>query len=81
MEIDPTYNIGNYYVTVTTYQHLLFESAEGVIPVFLGPCLIQSGKKYNSYYRLLESMVKANQNSRNISVFNTNTEKKVYQVF
>ena len=57
--IDPTYNIGSYYVTVTTYRHLLFETVEGANPVFLGPYLMHSGKEYNSYYRLPESMVKA----------------------
>ena len=30
LRIDPTYNIGNYYVKVTTYRHLLFETSEGV---------------------------------------------------
>ena len=79
--IDPTCNIGNYYVTVTPYRHLWFDTAEGVNSVFLGPCLIHSGKEYNSYYRLPESMVKANQNCRNILVFGTDTEKNVYQVF
>ena len=73
--IDPTYNIGNYYVTVTTYRHLLFNTAEGVNAAFLGPCLIDSGKEYNSYYRLEESMVKANQNCRTILVFGTDAEK------
>ena len=79
--IDPTYNIGSYYVTVTTYRHLLFETAEGVNPVFLGPYLMHSGKEYNSYYRLPESMVKANQNCRHILVFGTDAAKNVYQVF
>ena len=79
--IDPTYNIGNYYVTVTTYRHLLFETSEGVNPVLLGPCLIRSGREYNSYYKLPESLVKANQKCRNILVFGTDAEKNVYQVF
>ena len=79
--IDPTYNIGNYYVTVTTYRHLSFETSEGVNPVFLGPCLIHSVKEYNSYYRLPESMIKANQKCRNILVFDADAEKNVYQVF
>ena len=79
--IDITYSIGNYYVTVTTYWHLLFDTAEGVNPVLLGPCLIHSGKEYNSYYRLPGSMVKANQNCRNILEFGTVTEKKCVPSF
>ena len=79
--IDPTYNIGNYYVTVTTYRHLSFETSDGVNLVFLGPCLIHSGKEYNSYYRRPESLVEANQKCRNILVFGTDAEKNVYQVF
>ena len=50
-------------------------------PVFLGPCLIHSGQEYNSYYRLPESMIKANQKCRNILVFATDAEKNIYQVF
>ena len=73
--------MGNYYVIVTTYWHLLFDTAEGVNPISLGPCLIHSGKEYNSYYRLPESMFKANQNCQNILLFGTDAEENVYQVF
>ena len=74
---DSRYNTRNYCVTVTTYRHLLFDTVEGVNPVFLGLCLIHSGKEYNSHYRLPESQ----SNCRNILVFSTGAEKKVYQVF
>ena len=79
--IDPTYNIGEFYVTVTTYRHLMFKTMEGVNPVLLGPCLIHSSKEFSSYYKLPESLIKANPNCKKILVFGTDSEKNVYQVF
>ena len=79
--IDPTYNIGPFYVTVTTFRHLMFETNDGVHPVMLGPALIHSGKEYSSYFDLPNVMAKANKNLRNILVFGTDSEKNVYQTF
>ena len=47
---DTTYNLGDFYVTPTTYQHLLLESVRsGKHPVFTGPILIHQRKNYSAF--------------------------------
>ena len=79
--IDPTYNIGPFYVTVTTYRHLMFHTKYDVHPVMFGPTLIHSGKEYASYFDLPSGMAKANPNLKNILVFGTDSERNVYKTF
>ena len=39
--IDPTFNLGDFYVTITTYEHkMLVSKRTKKHPVFIGPCLI-----------------------------------------
>lgn len=39
--IDPTFNLGDFYVTVTTYENLMVISRKtGKHPVFVGPMLV-----------------------------------------
>ena len=44
--IDVTYNIGDFYVTTTTYEHLaLIDKATGNHPVFPGPMMVHTDEK------------------------------------
>ena len=48
--IDPTFNLGDFSVTVTTYRHLqLVERNTKKPPVFLGPMLVHQRKTTQSY--------------------------------
>ena len=48
--IDPTFNLGDFYVTVTTYQNLmLINRKSGTHPVFIGPMLVHQNRTYESY--------------------------------
>ena len=77
LDFDPTHNITSYYITISTYRHLMFRTKEGMDPVLMGPSLSHTGRTYNSYYKLPESMIKANKNLKNILVFGTYSEKKI----
>ena len=68
---DSTYNAGSYYVTISTYRHLMFRTKESIHPLFMGPSLIHTDRTYYSHYKLPESMIKANKNLKNILVFGT----------
>ena len=78
LDFDPAHNITSYYITIPTYRHLMFRTKEGMDPVLMGPSLSHTGRTYNSYYRLPESMIKANKNLKNILVFRTYSEKKLH---
>ena len=44
LSIDPTLNLGPFYVTPTTYHNLLVTTAHQNHPILLGPVLIHKGK-------------------------------------
>ena len=49
--VDPTFNICEYNVTITTYRHpLLLVKNQDIHPVMLGPILIHTSKSFESLY-------------------------------
>lgn len=42
--VDPTFNFGKFYVTVTTYKHLLLRTRHGKDHVWIGPVLVHHKK-------------------------------------
>ena len=55
---DPTFNLGEFSVTVTTYRHLqLLDRNTKKPPVFLGPMLIHQRKTTQLYHFLASSIV------------------------
>ena len=70
--VDPTYNIGPCFVTITTYRHLQFLTKENVHPVILGLSIIHTRKECQSYFSLPSKMLR---------VFGSDSEKNVYKPF
>ena len=79
--VDTTFNIGKYYLTVTTYRNLMLETPEGVEPVMIGPLLLHQRKTYESYFNLPSSMVQACPNIKNVRVFGTDGDANLYTCF
>jgi len=48
LSVDPTFNLGAFYVTPTTYHNLLVETTRGNNPILLGPILIHQTKTFSS---------------------------------
>ena len=49
--VDPTFNLGDLYVTPIVYEHQMVVSKEtGKHPIFIGPVLIHTDRKYTTYY-------------------------------
>ena len=44
LSIDPTFNLGDFFVTVTTYRHLLLRNSSGNHPVTMGPIFVHQQK-------------------------------------
>ena len=58
--IDPTFNICDSNITITTYKHpLLCRTGTNISPVLLGPILIHSNKSYDSFFDPNMSNLKA----------------------
>jgi hypothetical protein len=55
--VDTTFNIGQYYLTLTTYRHLMLLTRKGEEPVMIGPALLHQRKMYKSYFKLPAYMI------------------------
>ncbi|XP_057311379.1 uncharacterized protein LOC130649165 [Hydractinia symbiolongicarpus] len=77
---DPTFNICDFNVTVTTYKHpLLVKNGTEEHPVMLGPTLIHSHKTFDSYYTLPSNLVRLKPSLAHLKAFGTDGEKNVYE--
>jgi hypothetical protein len=72
--VDPTFNLGDFMVTVTTYRHLMLETNTGAHPVMIGPCLIHQQKLFPSYYQLPSCMVKQKKELSSVLAFGSDSE-------
>ena len=80
--IDPTFNLGEFSVTVTTYRHLqLLDRHTKKPPVFLGPMLIHQRKTAQSYHFLASSMVGLHPEVASIQAIGTDGEKQLGEGF
>ena len=79
--VDPTYNLGPCYATLTTYRHLLLRTKDGEHPVMLGPLLLHTRKTYDSYFNLPSNMIKLNPLLNGILVTGTDSEENVFRPF
>lgn len=59
MGIDPTFNLGAFDVTVTTYRHLLLTVQPNACkhPVFIGPLFVHVKKDFSAYHFFASSLV------------------------
>ena len=55
--VDTTFNLGQFYVTPTTYKNLLLENVrDGKPPVFIGPTLVHMTRRYSVYCHLASKL-------------------------
>ena len=77
--VDPTFNICEYNVTISTYIHpLLIDKATKEHPVLRGPSITHSHKTFQSYLLLPSNMVQLEPSLQNIKAFRTDGEPNVY---
>lgn len=79
--IDTTFNIGEYYVSITTYRHLMLTNSFGVEPVMIGPMLLHQRKTFDSYFKLSSSLLQNSPNLKNLQVFGTDGDVNLSNAF
>jgi len=77
--VDVTFNVGDYYVCLTTYRDLMLKTKSGVHPVMLGPILIHQRKLFSSYYTLPSTMIRHEPDLLGVLAFGTDGEIALYQ--
>lgn len=82
LTVDPTFSLGDFDVTPTTYRHLLLEcNRSKKPPVMIGPTLIHYKKTFQTYLFLASSMVGLRRDIENLRVFGTDGEKALIDAF
>ena len=79
--VDPTFNLGEFSVTVTTFKHLqLIERHTGKPPVLLDPMLVHQKTKEPNYF-LVSSVVGLCPDLNSLVAFGTDGEKSLGDAF
>lgn len=80
--IDPTFNLGDFYVTVTTYENLLITNKiTNRHPVFVGPMLIHQRRTYESYFHFAAELVKYRKPLSSLKAIGTDGEEQLSNAF
>ena len=78
LSVDPTFNLGSFHVTVTTYQHPMLEYRHlrrGNRPVMFGPMFIHQRKTFATYNFFFSQLVGLKPKLQDIQCFGTDGEK------
>ena len=79
--VDATFNVGQYYLTLTTYRNLMLSNKTGAHPVFLGPALIHQRRLFDSYFQLPSGMLKYCPDLKNLLAYGSDGEKNITDSF
>ena len=82
LTVDPTFNLGGFDVTSTTYRHLLLQSVRsGSPPVLIGPTLVHYRKTFHTYLFFATTLVGLRPDLEGIRAFGTDGEKALADGF
>lgn len=79
--VDATFNVGKYFLALTTYRHLMLETSKKTNPVFIGPALIHQRRLFDSYFTLPSNMIKYNPKIQGVLVYGSAGEKNLSDAF
>ena len=74
---DPTFNIGNFYVTPISYRNLYLENRDHSLANFYGPILIHYCKTEHSYFSMFRVINTALPELHHIKYFGTDGEREL----
>ena len=82
LTVDPTFSLGPFDVTPTTYRHLLLKSRRYTTsPICVGPIMIHYKKNYSTYQFFASSLVGLNKDLSDLIAFGTDGEEPLYDAF
>ena len=77
---DPTFNLGRFNVTVTSYRNLkVVDRISGHHPTMIGPMLISQTKIFDAYNHFFSKLISLNKDTRGIMAFGTDGEEELYK--
>ncbi len=82
LTVDTTYSLGQFYVTPTTYPHLMLEDiSTKKHPAMLGPVLVHQRMEFASFNYFANTLVGFNKKLRNIRAFGTDGQESMLEAF
>ena len=82
LTVDPTFNLGDFDVTVTTYRHLLLKCRRTQHhPSFIGPVMVHFKKSFSTYLFFSSTLVGLRPKLSSLKSFGTDGEVALYQAF
>ena len=83
LTIDPTFDLGDFSITVSCYRNLLLQNKSNNkrSPVMIGPMLVHRRKLFNSYHFFASGLVSLRQGIANLHAYGTDGEEALHQAF
>jgi len=81
LSVDPTFNLGPFYVTPITYHNLLVKTKNGNHPIMLGPVLIHQTKQFRPFHYFASTLIRLNPKLVNVKAFGTDGEPELIKAF
>ena len=80
--VDPTFDLGDFYVTPIVYEHQLIVNKEtGKHPIFIGPELIHTDRKHSTYYYFASQLKKLCPDIEDLIAVGTDGEEALSSAF
>ena len=78
--VDPTFNLGSFHITVTTYEHKMLHKIRTSLsvmshPTMMGPLLIHQRKTFSTYHFFISRLVGLRPELRGVQAFGTDGEE------
>lgn len=81
ISVDPTFNLGPFYVTPITYQNPLVETEKGSHPIVLGPVLLHKTKTFHPFQYFASTLIMLNPQLIRLKAFGTDGEPELKKAF
>ena len=82
LTVDPTFNLGDFDVTPTTYRHcLLISPRSGKSPIMIGPIMIHYRKTFHTYLFFASTLIGLRRELAGLRAFGTDGEKALADAF
>ena len=81
VSVDPTFNLGSFYVTPITYHNLLVETSNGHNPILIGPILIHQTKSFRPFHYFASTLIRLNPRLIDLRAYGTDGEPELIKAF
>ena len=80
LQVDTTFNLGDFFVTPMSYHHLMLEDIHTrKNPILIGPILVHQSTQFSSFNYFASTLIGHNKRIRNVLAFATDGDKSLVE--